>query len=333
MSVERDRIWVAGRLNREDIPQPVWEALVARFYDGDERRGGVTLEQLAALAKDLLIYEEVMGSVAWLPESNRNGGERSEAEDLAGTYEEERARTLAEYLALTTVLNTEKWPLLSTLYESEAAREVIDGIIQSPEEWRSVADRYRKLREPLYEVMQKAESLSETLLGYWTFGEIVKLVLTGEFRHRAPVEAEINAPVSEHLSYGTITLKVEPWVPTETLVKTYQHHQMLVLRQRTRALSRRNLAVARFVFGRLRETWSKELDRWWSEDADGVSPSGGASWRALVEEWNERHPEDAYEEPRLFRRDFHRAANTVVRPYGTTEKARAGETMNGPDGE
>lgn len=332
MSVERDRIWVAGRLNREDIPQPVWEALVARFYDGDERRGGVTLEQLAALAKDLLLYDEVAEAVALLPEADGKGRERPETGELAGPYEEERARTVSEYLALKTIYNTETWPLWRTIGEFEVAREVIDEILMA-EDWRGAADRYPRLRASIHEVMQKVKSLSEGFLGYWTAREIARLAFTGEFQHRAPVEAEVHAPVGEHLSYGTITLKVEPWVPTETVVKAYQHHQMSVLGHRTRALSRRNLAVGRFVFRRLRESWSEELDRWWSEDVGAVGPSGRISWRALVEEWNERHPEDAYEESRLFRRDFHRAVDVVVRPYGSKEEARTGEAMNGPHGE
>ncbi len=116
---------------------------------------------------------------------------------------------------------------------------------------------------------------------------------------------------SAHLSHGTITLTVEPWVPAETVVKFYQDLQAGMLGQKPRAPSRRNLAVYRFVTRHLKETFLRE-------DGQGKAPEQ-PPWRELMEGWNQENPACEYTKESRFIRDFHRGGRAVESPYAVAE--------------
>jgi hypothetical protein len=104
---------------------------------------------------------------------------------------------------------------------------------------------------------------------------------------------------------------MEPWVPAQTVTTYYRHLQILILGHIPRALSLRNLTLARFVLNHLRHLVTAE--------ARGKGVSGMPSWRALMMRWNKAHPKMAYDNERLFHRDFFRTARSVVRSYGSKQ--------------
>ncbi len=54
------------------------------------------------------------------------------------------------------------------------------------------------------------------------------------------------------------------------------------------------------------------------------------SWRALMMRWNKAHPKMAYDNQRLFHRDFFRTARSVVRPYGSKQGPDSDEGAQEP---
>ncbi|HEX5700124.1 MAG TPA: hypothetical protein VFX77_05710, partial [Rubrobacter sp.] len=67
MEHSRLRAWLAGRLGRKDIPDPVWEILEYRGHVQEALRKDIR-GTLLVYARALLPYAEVMESVAALPD-------------------------------------------------------------------------------------------------------------------------------------------------------------------------------------------------------------------------------------------------------------------------
>jgi hypothetical protein len=160
----------------------------------------------------------------------------------------------------------------------------------------------------ILEVLHEISSdLRERVCYPWTEAEASWFVLTGEATVPKALLGEADAFIGDHLTYGTVTLKVEPWMAAETVIKAYQYLQMQMLGRKPRALSRRNLAVARFVMGELSELILSE--------AEQRREPTRLSWRILMDRWNQRNQESTYQDERQFYRDFYRAARAVVRPF------------------
>jgi hypothetical protein len=128
--------------------------------------------------------------------------------------------------------------------------------------------------------------LTEHLCPPWREGEAVGFVLTGEVPVARALVGEANTFVEAypHLTYGTITLSVEPWVATDTVAKAYHYLQMQLMRRQPGVLSQRNMAVARFVIGELKALVSVET-------GENSQPQR-LSWRTLMQRWNRANPED-----------------------------------------
>ena len=142
-----------------------------------------------------------------------------------------------------------------------------------------------------------SEWLVEEFEGYWDREQALWFLLTDEAPSAEPIFAEIRPlRVGKHLSYGRLILQVEPWVPAETVTNYYRQFQVLILGHIPRALSLRNLELARFVLNHLRHLLTPE--------ARGKGVSGMPSWRELMMRWNKAHPKMAYDNQRLFHRDF-----------------------------
>src|ERR687897_677124 len=102
----RLRAWLAGRLGRKDIPDPVWEILEYRGHVQEALQED-TRGTLLVYAKALLPYAEVMESVAALPErSARKQREHYPDPPQHSEYELERPRILGEYVAVRAELDT-----------------------------------------------------------------------------------------------------------------------------------------------------------------------------------------------------------------------------------
>ncbi len=110
--------------------------------------------------------------------------------------------------------------------------------------------------------------------------------------------------IGEHLTYGLVTIKAEPWIAADTVSKTYQYLQTQLLHRKPRALSARNLRVSGFVLKELRRLAEGETEL-----------ESRLSWRELMERYNQENEDEPYRYERQFNRDFYRAARFVVHPF------------------
>lgn len=319
----RLRAWLAGRLDRRDVPDPVWEILEYRGHVQQALREEISRDTLVAYAKALLPYADVMESVAALPERDR--GEQHPELPQHSEYELERPRVLGEYVAFRAELD----PRVQRLRDQalEHGRPLSPAEAEEYLEWRE--DGYPpEARRPSFPSPEELEDLSERLAeeseGYWDQERALWFLLTDEAQSAEPIFADVRhrLRVGEYLSYGRVILEVEPWIPAETVTAYYRFLQVLILGRIPRALSLRNLKLTGFVLNHLRRTVATEVG--------GDETSRMPTWRALMSLWNEAQPESAYDNERLFHRDFFRTARSVVRPYGSKQGPRSGEEVREP---
>jgi hypothetical protein len=145
----------------------------------------------------------------------------------------------------------------------------------------------------------------------WDEAQAAWFVLTDEPVAPRAITATYHDHDSEHLTHGTITLTVEPWVPSETVVKFYQRLQVDMLGRKPRAPERRNLALFKFM---TRQSKELLLDR----KNQGEAPVLLSS-RELMERWNRENPDQSYTNESRFRRDFHRGSRALLSPYDKSE--------------
>jgi hypothetical protein len=145
----------------------------------------------------------------------------------------------------------------------------------------------------------------------WDQGEAAWFVLTDEPLAPRVITATYQDHYSEHLTHGTITLAVEPWVPAKTVSQFYQYVQKDMLGRKSRAPERRNLAVFHFVVRQSREA---VLD----EENQGET-SSPLSWEELMKRWNRKNPHQKYAKESRFRRDVNRGGRAVLSPYDRSE--------------
>jgi hypothetical protein len=162
-----------------------------------------------------------------------------------------------------------------------------------------------------------SKELIENLFPLWGEAEAAWIVLTGEVPIPKALYARADSFVGDHLTHSIITLRVEPWVAAQTVTEAYQFLQMQFLDRKPRALSTRNLKVARFVMGYLLRLIFAETDH----------EAPRLSWRELMNRWNEKNQDAAYDDERQFNRDFYRAARSVVRPYRTGPLTEQGSRL------
>jgi hypothetical protein len=166
----------------------------------------------------------------------------------------------------------------------------------------SVLDDLRQLSRRLVEELSRA----------WSEPQAAWFVLTDEVEAPHAITGHYDYAGGE-MAYGTITLRVEPWVPAETVVKIYQQLQSDMLGHRPRAPSLRNVAVFRFVVEQLRASMN-------TGEGSNETPRR-APWRELMELWNSSdraRPECRYSNENQFSRDFRRGGRAVVDAYGGT---------------
>jgi len=301
---------------------------------------------LVEYAKPLTFYGDLVEHVEALSEP---GGKPSDREgDVQtphfGVYEEQRARTFAEYLEMRVAADPgvlqwrrDCWGSTDPLSPEEAYELPLNEgsvLYTSDMAGFSHADSYRYkpkwklgffvnesaeiMSVPFFEgsslddLHELSEKLRNELFPYWSVPEASWTVLTGKVREvPACLVGEVESLSNEHLTRKVVTLRVEPWIAAETVLRTYQYLQALTLGRRPRAVSERNLAMVRFVIEQLRALVTTPLQ------VQAVPIR--VSWRRLMESWNRENEESwAYEDERRFYRDCHRILRTIVRPYDGT---------------
>ena len=321
----RLRAWLAGRLNRRDVPDPVWDVLEYRGHVQQSLREEISTDTLVHFAKALLPYAEVMESVAALPERSARKQRAPYPDPVQHSeYELERPKVLGEYVAFRAEVDSH--------VQRSRDLALVQGRLLSPQEaheymeWREngYPPEARRSTFPLPEVLEPlSKRLVEEFEGYWDHKRALWFLLTDNAPSAEPIFADIRPlRVGKHLSYGRVILQVEPWVPAQTVTDYYRYLQVLILGHIPRALSLRNLKLAGFVLNHLRHLVTAEVR--------GKGVSGMPSWRALMMRWNKAHPKMAYDNQRLFHRDFFRTARSVVRPFGSKQGPDSDEGAREP---
>jgi hypothetical protein len=309
----------------------VWEKLVSEGHVEEVLTG-------KALPEDC-VYQARLFHHLWR-DGHRNGGGRvagstlepMEAdqiqEDVASRlndYEDERSEAYSAYLAKAAAGNRR--------VQSYRERHLGRGLL-TQEKAKARMNRSRRSNDSL-------RKLCRSLSGRypWTEDEAMRFVLTGKVPDVPSLYARIRLSGSEDnlFSYGTVTLRVEPWVSAESVERFYREMQSQMLGRKPRKLERRNVALFRFVVERCEAVeWGREefrdengyLVRDESGDPvidwglrKGRQMLGKPPWRELLTMWNERYPEGHewhYKEVWNFQRDFGRAASAI--PFPITSK-------------
>jgi hypothetical protein len=118
--------------------------------------------------------------------------------------------------------------------------------------------------------------LSEEFCTAWDEAHVAWFILTDEAIPPRAISGYCDSATSDHLTYGTITLKIEPWVPADTVSKFYQYLQWDALDKRSHAPQLRNLAIFRFVIGEIKSfltSGSGDVEQW-------------PPWGELMQHWN-----------------------------------------------
>lgn len=329
------RRFAARAIGRETYPDPAWEVLVTRGHVQDLLDGRIVEGRFMSYARALSFYADLIEH-AEAP-SECEDDERDFEPPLVDGYEEQRARTFAEYLELQVAAHPgvlewrESYWTMTLPTSSESVYDIVeDAGIRDYVSGLGDVDHYETepsgylpffSREPgrvehvafyegslLEKLRDVSESLRRELFPLWSQPEAAWVVVSGEVRE-APkcLEGEVDSFSNNHLTHGFITLRVEPWIAASTVTRNYQYLQSLMLRRRPRALSERNLAMTRFVVRQLRDLITHGLEA--EEELKNMS------WRSVMGGWNEAHPEWAYADERQFYRDCRRIARAVARPY------------------
>jgi hypothetical protein len=360
------RGWLAAHLKRERVPRSVWDILKANGHVEAALRDTDARNSLVEYGRALLLYSDIVEHVESPPEQEGSTRSTPEPPQFSG-YEEERAETLVGYLTLRATaypgvlqfrqdLYGEVRPLTPEnayrLVEKEDIREAVtvypnpstDGLKPSGqiEFFSRMPGQIQRIDYYKGSYFERLHNLShkliENLFPLWSEAEAAWFVITGEVRVPRALVAYIDSFVGDHLTYGTITLTVQPWVSADTVVKAYKYLQTMMLRRKLQPLARGNMDVVRFVMkeleklvvagreGQVDEPVEDKISRERKTSLGEISQDGWAeqerrSWRMLMESWNQANPDSPYQDERQFYRDFHRVAHAVLRPYDADEQA------------
>ncbi len=155
-----------------------------------------------------------------------------------------------------------------------------------------------------------SSTLSQDLSAAWDRAQAAWFVLTDETVLPTALSGHYASATGEYLTYGTITLEVEPWVPAEIVRRCYRDLQTQVLGQKPRAPEERNIAIFEFVASEVRGSMAR------AEGSTGLEER--LHWQKLMVRWNKANSSRSswtYRHPSKFRRDYRRGGRAVVEPY------------------
>lgn len=352
MDLREMRIWIAGRLGREDLTDSSFDlarclGVLSAFGEGRTSRKEAALkvadllhfedfleppEIAAARIPALLPYTDV-ASLASV-DNERKGEDKEQRETEPPTLKErdlERARALGDYVALAAALHPSSQRFrMFALGDYVTSRGDVWELQDAPEERHIVLgpNRNRGWSGFLDALESAGEQVSEHFRGYWSPEEAIEFILADRVAWRYPAWVGTEGVSSASGDYGTITLEVEPWLPSAAISQLYQREQQRLLGHTPRALSPHGVRLVRFVltqvrakmYARLahevRSTWEDAEFSWYEGIARNVGTGPGellarALWRPLMERWNEITHEGPYESERRFRTDFYRTVNAI----------------------
>lgn len=330
---ERLRQRIAANMNRETVPDEAWEMLLAKGHIQKLSDGDTDEEGLTEIARPLTFYADLVAQARAVIDPE--GGGWKVSPPPSDGYEADHVSTLVKYLELKAAARPGVIAWRRSYVPEPLSRAEAYELVEKPEirnklsGIRDVEDKKAMPsgRLPLYasegrrvqcvgfyprsgfeELRKLSKELRKELFPLWTLADAAWIVVTGEVREVPKcLLGEIHGFSNRHLTYGTINLRIEPWITGETVLRAYQHLQALALARRPRALSERNLAMARFVMEQLDDIITGEAE-------EGGGPPR-VSWRRLMARWNQEYPEWAFQDERNFFRDCRRTIRAVARPY------------------
>lgn len=167
---------------------------------------------------------------------------------------------------------------------------------------------YRTLAKPGSVLGDLHDKVTQLIRRYpWDESDATWFVLTGETPLVAPLTWQArwfgDHETEDTFSYGFVTLKIEPWVPAETVEQVYRDIQRKLRGgHHARRLKKKNLELLRFVNERVNKATLSLKER------RRLAPD-------LVAAWDKANPEDTYNgDTWKFWRDYHRARRAVLFP-------------------
>jgi len=323
---------IAEEIGREELPESVWDILVYRGHVEAYQEGLLNRVGLVRYARALLFYAKFVEQL----ETSESKDEHLEIDaPHVGENERDRSKALVEYLKLKVASHPEVLKLLNEyvqdgepftevqafelMQDSDVRKKLSRSLNRSLDDKETPSGELEFFCKPnktqrvefyagsFFERLNEVgERLRKEIFPFWTKAEASWAAITGEVKAIEPVTWRIESRVTDHVTFGTISITAEPWIPAETVTNVYQHLQAQVLRRRPRPVSRRNLSVLRFVVEQLQELIAT---------MGGMAEPPRVSWSRMMERWNREHPESAYSDQRKFYRDCHRTGKIVVRPY------------------
>jgi hypothetical protein len=143
------------------------------------------------------------------------------------------------------------------------------GVEQHPVEIGSVLDMLRRV----------SDGLAKGFGFAWEEAQAAWFVLTGETTPVIVLQGQIDSFWTDRIRRGTITVTAEPWISAESVERHYRKMRRLKLNDKTnRRLSKRNLALFRFVIGQFRAA----VPNVEKPDPEATSPAQSGGWEVSV---------------------------------------------------
>jgi hypothetical protein len=166
---------------------------------------------------------------------------------------------------------------------------------------------YRK-HSLLDELITLSDTLAQRIGCYQQVAAL--FILTGNPPSIRPIS--VQEDTSRHFGTysfhkGIITMKIQPWVSAESVLRTYRKLQQHVFGHSNHSMrSERLLELFRFVTQEM--TFVRSNSRVWDDIVEKPE------WPKLLERWNHSHPDDKYTQLSNFERDYKRAKESILLP-------------------
>lgn len=163
---------------------------------------------------------------------------------------------------------------------------------------------YRK-HSLLDELITLSDTLAQRIGCYQQVAAL--FILTGNPPGVPPISVQIDSSRRSDFHKGTITMKIQPWVSPDSVLKTYRKLQQHEFGHSYRPMtSTRQLELFRFVTQEMTIVRNKK-SAW--DDIIEIP-----EWRELFERWNRSHPDSQYTQLSNFERDYARAKESILLP-------------------
>jgi hypothetical protein len=183
-------------------------------------------------------------------------------------------------------------------------------------------------------VLDELRSISVRLAGVypWEEAEASRFILTGKPPSVPAVAGRLHVRRDRTITYGTINLTVQPWIPADVVYGFYRDMRQNAFVGKHRTISERKIAVFRFVMSQHDVRPPKAVKPKGRIINSGVGPILRLSnkarakllrkpqlikprWKVMLDRWNEQYSDEwTYKDEANFKRDFHEARKTIVHP-------------------